>query len=305
MSNTAQRLTPEYEIVEDNGTIRYQEHGYPSDLIRWHAHDDYELHYIVATSGKVFIGDYIGNYSAGQLILTGPRLPHNWICQNDQTAVELRDMIIRFDHESFSLGMKTIPELAEVLPLLAKAKSGIEFLNIDHHYIRQTFEAVRASSGLTRLTLALPLLQHLAQSADYRLLSTVQIDLKSNEALQRKINTVVDYVTQNYDQDISLADVSSLIGMSDSHFSRFFKKATGNRFIEFVNRVRISRACNLLTETDDQIANICFQVGFNNVANFNRRFHELKGVTPRDFRTQSNLNTKTNILPIFTDPSNA
>lgn len=144
--------------------------------------------------------------------------------------------------------------------------------------------------------MALPLLQYLAQSKDYRLLSTVQIDLKSNESLQRKINTVVDYVTQHYDQDISLADVSSLIGMSDSHFSRFFKKATGNRFIEFVNRVRISRACNLLTETDEQIANICYQVGFNNVANFNRRFHELKGVTPREFRSQTELNKKVSVL---------
>lgn len=289
MSTTTKRNTPEYELV-DNGieTIRYLEHGYPSDLIRWHAHDDYELHFIVATSGKVFVGDYIGNFGPGQLILTGPRLPHNWICQNNQEPVEVRDMVIRFDHEAFSDGMKIIPELAEVLPMLLRAKSGIEFFDLDLEELKKTFETVRDSSGLQRVIQALPLLKKLAQSQNYRLLSTVQIDLKSNEALQRKINTVVDYVSQNYNQDISLSNAANLINMSDSHFSRFFRKATGNRFIEFVNRVRISRACNLLTETDQQIANICFQVGFNNVANFNRRFHELKGVTPRDFRSQSN-----------------
>lgn len=289
MPNTAKRITPEYEIVEDNETIRYLEHGYPCELIRWHAHDDYELHFIVATSGKVFVGDYIGNYSPGQLILTGPRLPHNWICQQNQEAVQLRDMVIRFDHESFSNGMKVIPELAEILPMLTRAKSGIEFFDLDPDYLQEVFQKVRDSSGLSRLILSLPLLQKLAQSRHYRLLSTVQIDLKSSELLQRKINTVVDYVSQNYGQDIKLSSVASLIGMSDSHFSRFFKKATGNRFIEFVNRVRVSRACSLLTETDQQIATICFQVGFNNVANFNRRFHELKGVTPRDFRSQSNV----------------
>ncbi|ETX10592.1 AraC family transcriptional regulator [Marinomonas ushuaiensis DSM 15871] len=289
MSTTAKRITPEYEIVQDNETIRYLEHGHPSDLIRWHAHDDYELHFMVETSGKVFVGDYIGNYSPGQLILTGPRLPHNWICQNDKQSVEVRDMVIRFDHESFSNGMKIIPELAEVIPMLARAKSGIEFFDLDHEYLKETFQRVRDSSGLSRLIIALPLLQKLAKTPDYRLLSTVQIDLKSNETLQRKINTVVDHVTQNYNHDITLSSVAGLIGMSDSHFSRFFKKATGNRFIEFVNRVRISRACSLLTETDQQIATICFQVGFNNVANFNRRFHELKGVTPRDFRIQSNI----------------
>lgn len=202
-------------------------------------------------------------------------------------------MVIRFDHESFSLGLKVIPELAEILPMLIRAKSGIEFLNLDPDYLKNTFQAVRDCHGLQRVITALPLLSQLANSHDYRLLSTVQIDLKSNETLQRKINTVVDYVSQNYSQDICLSDAASLIGMSDSHFSRFFKKATGNRFIEFVNRVRISRACSLLSETDQQIANICFQVGFNSLANFNRRFHELKGVTPRDFRSQISKNDKT------------
>ncbi|MFD1381890.1 helix-turn-helix domain-containing protein [Rhodanobacter aciditrophus] len=284
---TTKRLTPEYELVHEGiETIRYLEHGHPSELIRWHAHDDYELHFIVASTGKVFVGDYIGNYKPGQLILTGPRLPHNWICQNSDTSVPLRDMVIRFDHEAFEQGCKIVPELAEILPMLARAKSGIEFFNVDFDYLQETFAQVRDSSGLQRVMNALPLLHQLSQSRSYRLLSTVQIDLKSSETLQRKINTVVDYVSQNYANDITLANVASLIGMSDSHFSRFFKKATGNRFTEFVNRMRISRACSLLTETDQQIANICFQVGFNNVANFNRRFHELKGVTPRDFRAQ-------------------
>jgi len=281
------RNTPELELIEHVETIRYLEHGFPSDLIRWHAHDDYELHFIVATTGKVFVGDYIGTYSPGQLILTGPRLPHNWVCKVDQEPAEVRDMVIRFDHESFSLGLKIIPELAEILPMLTRAKSGVEFLNQDPDYLNEIFQKVRDSHGLQRVIIALPLLSKLANSHDYRLLSTVQIDHKSSDTLQRKINTVVDYVSQNHSQNISLSDVASLIGMSDSHFSRFFKKSTGNRFIEFVNQVRIGRACTLLAETDGQIANICFEVGFNNVANFNRRFQELKGSTPRDFRTQS------------------
>lgn len=282
------RREPEYELVNEGAeTIRYLEHGYPSDLIRWHAHDDYELHFIVATTGKVFVGDYIGHYQPGQLILTGPHLPHNWICQENEHAVPVRDMAIRFSHESFSNGMKVIPEFSEILPLLANAKSGVEFLDLDRDFLIESYHKVRDSKGFTRLSHAFSLLQRLMETQQYRLLSTVQIDHKSSDTLQRKINTVVDYVSQNYSQPICLSDVAGLIGMSDSHFSRFFKKSTGNRFIEFVNQVRVSRACILLAETDEQIANICFQVGFNNVANFNRRFQELKGVTPRDFRAQS------------------
>ncbi|MCZ2720775.1 AraC family transcriptional regulator [Marinomonas sp. 15G1-11] len=286
MSSTKNK-TPEYEILGDTiDTIRYLEHGFPSDLVRWHAHDDYELHLIVSTKGKVFVGDYIGSFSPGQIILVGPRLPHNWVCQNDQDPVDVRDMAIRFDHQSFSEGMKIIPEFSELLPLLAKAKSGIEFLDLDLNELIRRFQEIRDAQGLSKLLSTLSLLHRLANCQNYRLLSTAQIDQKTSEVQQRKINTVVDYVSQYYGDEISLSTAAELIGMSDSHFSRFFKKATGNRFIEFVNRVRISRACNLLAETDSQIATICFQVGFNNIANFNRRFHELKGVTPREFRSQ-------------------
>jgi AraC-like DNA-binding protein len=50
--------------------------------------------------------------------------------------------------------------------------------------------------------------------------------------------------------------------------------------------VRINSACHLLMQTDHYVTDICYQVGFNNVANFNRRFLEIKGMTPKEFRRQ-------------------
>jgi AraC-like DNA-binding protein len=86
---------------------------------------------------------------------------------------------------------------------------------------------------------------------------------------------------------IFAAEHAEKLGMSESKFSRFFRKATGNTFTDFVNRVRISRACQLLMDTDQQITHICYEVGFNNVANFNRRFLQIKGIKPSEFRKQS------------------
>ena len=68
-----------YEAAEDAGFIRCLDHGFPTPLARWHYHDEYELHLIVATSGKAFVGDWIGQFQPGHLVLSGPRLPHNWI----------------------------------------------------------------------------------------------------------------------------------------------------------------------------------------------------------------------------------
>lgn len=287
MSSLA-KLTPEIELTDrSSGTVRYLQHGFPSELVRWHVHDEYELHFIVATTGKVFVGDYIGVFGPGQLILTGPRLPHNWISQNSpESEVALRDMAIHFNHETFEQGSKLIPELELILPLLERARSGIEFVGLDPVQVRQRFERIRDHQGLERLLHFLQFLLELAEWKDYRLLSTMQMNSKANELMQRKINTVVEYVINHIDQPISLQQMSNLVGMSESHFSRYFRRATGNRFVEFLNRLRVSRACSLLAETDEQIASICFQVGFNNVANFNRRFQELKGVTPREYRMQ-------------------
>jgi AraC-like DNA-binding protein len=81
--------------------------------------------------------------------------------------------------------------------------------------------------------------------------------------------------------------VAAELGMSESRFSRFFRRATGNTFTDFVNRVRVNRACHLLMETDRLVTHICYEVGFNNVANFNRRFLEIKGMTPSEFRKQA------------------
>ena len=89
-----------YEAAEDVGFIRCLDHGYPTPLARWHYHDEYELHLIVATSGKAFVGDWIGQFQPGHLVLTGPRLPHNWISLDlPDGGVRLRDRVIQFHHE--------------------------------------------------------------------------------------------------------------------------------------------------------------------------------------------------------------
>ena len=94
-------------------------------------------------------------------------------------------------------------------------------------------------------------------------------------------------LTGDVAQALSMSEFAAELGMSESRFSRFFRRATGNNFIDFVNRVRISRACLLLMETNRYITHICYDVGFNNVANFNRRFLEIKGMTPSEFRRQA------------------
>ena len=91
----------------------------------------------------------------------------------------------------------------------------------------------------------------------------------------------------NYREELTLVDSADMACMSPSAFSRHFHATTGNRFTDFINRVRIGQACVKLYETDDRISSICFSVGFRNLANFNRQFSRIKGMTPRAYRDEA------------------
>jgi len=276
-----------YEAPEDTGLVRCLAHGYPTPLARWHFHDEYELHLITATSGKVFVGDWIGPFQPGHLVLCGPRLPHNWVSMDvPPEGVAERDLVIQFAHGPVAHAAEQIPELAEVMALLERARNGIEFFGLAERAVLH-WHAVKAARGLHRLVAFCAFLDDLAHCTDYRLLSSVRMQGEDNEAETDQVNALVNRITRDFSLPLSAAGIAAELGMSESRFSRFFRRATGNNFTDFVNRVRVNRACQLLMESDRLVTHICYDVGFNNVANFNRRFLEIKGLTPSEFRRQT------------------
>ena len=276
-----------YEAPEDTGVIRCLAHGFPTPLARWHHHDEFELHLIVATSGKAFIGDWIGPFSPGHLVLVGPRLPHNWVSMDlGGGSVAQRDLVIQFAPGPISAAAQHLPELAELAPLFERARHGIEFFG-QAAQAQAHWQQVKASRGLRRLAAFCDFLADLARCTDYRLLSAVQMQAVGDDAELDQINAIVNRLMADVAQPLVAAELAAGLAMSESQFSRFFRRATGNTFTDFVNRVRIQRACQLLMESKRPVGPICFDVGFNNLANFNRRFLAIKGLTPTEFRRQA------------------
>ena len=276
-----------YEEPGSYGCVRFLEHGYPNPLVRWHYHEEYELHLILASSGRVFVGDYIGHFQPGHLVLTGPRLPHNWISLDaPPQGLPQRDLILQFADAPLRRTAELLPEFSEVLHLLERARYGIEFFGLSTA-AESSIRKVRASHGIARFATFVDLLRTLTRWGEYRLLSSVQLQSFDDGKSQARIGRIVDYVSEHSASNLSMADLAAREGMSESAFSRFFQRGTGNTFTDFVNRLRVNKACQLLRETDSYIASVCFEVGFNNVAHFNRQFLRLKGVTPKQYRQQS------------------
>lgn len=272
-----------YEPPHEVGIIRCLAHGYPTPLARWHCHEEYELHLITASTGKCFVGDWIGNFEPGQLVLTGPRLPHNWISTDSpESGFPERDWVIQFPHAPIEHTMKLLPDTQYLSHLLERSKRGVEFFDFGDKAL-EYWHRMKSSQQLMRYGIFLELLDELARTDNYRLLSSVRLQGDGNES-DAQVNLIINRILEDSSRDFSVADLATELDLSESNFSRFFKKATGNTFTEFLTQVRIARACKLLMETDRQITLIGYETGFNNISNFNRRFHDVKGMTPSQFR---------------------
>jgi len=279
-------IEPEIEKVDrSTRSIRYLQHGWPSDLCRWHAHEEYELHLIVATRGKAFVGDHIADFKAGDLFMTGPDLPHNWI--TDQVwsePVEIRDMLIQFSHESVEKLAEGFPEFSQVLHMLTLAQSGIYFEGFNSTFARGHMESIRDNKGAERILAFVRFLVRLNEHAEKKTLSVTKLIQPEGGSKQARIALVVDHISKNYFERFSVAQAAEMANMSEITFSRNFNAATGHSFVDFLNRIRIAQACGMLYVSDDQITSIAQEAGFKNLANFNRQFLKVRGMTPSQYR---------------------
>lgn len=279
-------MSPEIEMVDrSTRSIRYLEHGWPNVLCRWHSHEEYELHLITESRGKAFVGDYIGDFRAGDLFMTGPNLPHNWITDSAfQGEIKTRDMLVQFSHQSVEKLAEGFPEFSQVLGLLRLAQSGIVFEGFNSTFARGHMESIRDNKGAERILAFVRFLVRLNEHAEKKTLSVNKLILPEGGSKQARIATVVDYLVENFCEGLSVGEAAEMASMTEITFSRNFQAATGHSFVEFLTRIRIGEACGMLYASDDQITSIAQAAGFKNLANFNRHFLKVKGMTPSEYR---------------------
>ena len=292
-------MHPQFEVVDrSNRSIRYLEHGWPTDLCRWHAHEEYELHLIVETRGKAFVGNFIGNFEPGSLFLTGPNLPHNWVTDSVSTEkIEIRDMLVQFSQKSFEKLAEGFPEFGGIRKMLDLAASGILFKGFNPTFARGHMEAIRDNTGPERILAFIRFLVRLNEHAEKVTLSETKLVNADGNSKYARIGNIIDHILENFNDDLNAVDTAEMAGMSLTTFGRNFSSVTGHSFVEFVNRVRIGQACGMLYASDDQVTSICFDVGFKNVANFNRHFLKIKGMTPSVYRETPRKELSDKIYP--------
>jgi AraC-like DNA-binding protein len=286
-------VQPDLELVAvpRDESFKVWSHGYPYRTVRWHFHPEYEIQLITSTTGKYFVGDYIGNFAPGNLVMTGTNLPHNWVSNVPQGEhVDERCLILQFDAELVVNAIKVFPELKRVESLLDASRWGVLFRPETGAAAEPIMREMLGAQGMRRVTLFVALLDLLVQSAEQVKLASAAYSADPARYAETRINHVLSYIGKNLSQELRETELAELAGQSASAFSRYFRRHTGVPFVQYVNRLRINLACQLLMSGELSITDICYQVGFNNLSNFNRQFLALKDMSPSRWRAYQELN---------------
>ena len=288
-------MNPDLEVVQigRGESFKAWSHGYPYHTVRWHFHPEYELHHVVATSGRYFVGDYIGEFEPGNLVLTGPNLPHNWVSDvAEGVVVPLRGRVVQFTEGFMAQAAEVFPELAAWAAVRDLSRRGAGFSDATTATVAPMLQDLVTAHGVRRIELFIGILGALSQ-ADARPLTSANYLPDPSGFMSAGINKALAYIDAHLTEPFTEGDLATIAGRSASAFSRSFRRHTGMALVQYVNRLRINLACQLLMGTGDaSITEIAYAVGFNNLSNFNRQFLTQKGMPPSRFRALLAQNAK-------------
>ncbi|ULQ52641.1 AraC family transcriptional regulator [Flavihumibacter fluvii] len=260
---------------------------YPFFPTPWHFHPEYELVLVTESTGKRFIGDSINNFGPGDLALIGPYLPHFY--RNDEqyhypdSCLMAKSIVVHFLPESFGTSFLDLPEMKKIRQLLINSKKGIAFTGKTNTLASEKIWQLTRLKGIQRWLLLVEILQLMAGTRDYNYISNDLVE-GINKTESDRMDAVLNFVLENFQNEIRLADVASLVNMAENSFSRYFSQRTRKTFTSYVNEIRLSHASKLLIETNESISEISFRCGFNNRSNFNRQFSQMHGRSPLNYR---------------------
>ena len=283
----AREARPRFEqvLTAENETFLWRIDDYPWARSVWNFHPEFEIHLIRKSTGTVFIGDYIGEFSQGHLTIVGGNLPHNWVSHiRAGETVDSRDLVVQFSPEKLKKASTYLPEIGALNKFLELALRGILFVGETARIGANALEAMGDARGLGRLNQFLQLLELLAASNTYKVLSSPGFSPDLNSSALDIMQRCTSYICDRMASDLSLTDVAKVAGMTESTFSRFFQKNSGRSFTDYLTELRVGRACRLLTETQRPVSAICYEVGYLNLSNFNRNFLKRRGMTPSRYR---------------------
>lgn len=265
---------------DESRSFRVFEYKGPGFKRGWHYHPEVELIMFLESSGPLFVGDHIGTYGPGDMMLFGANLPHELRYIHGPVSC----IWIHFGLDWFENTFGDLPECTAILRLLTRAKRGL-------HFEGETFDAASAmlgemttKSGLPCLISLLQILELLANSKTGKTYSSPGFEPALDDSASARIQKIHEYVFGHFKDTIDHEELARIVGLSRSALSHFFRRTTGRTLTDFANEVRVGHACHMLINTTLNISEVAYACGFQSLSHFNNTFRRIKTINPTEFR---------------------
>jgi AraC-like DNA-binding protein len=252
-------------------------------LNNWHYHPEIEVLFIKRSTGTWIVGDHIGPFQSGDILLIGPDLPHCFRHEYDHdTAGE--SICIKFVPGIFGNQFFNLPETKEIKELLSLCNYGLKLIGKTKKSLSATFDKMLVATPGKKLVYLLSMLEEIAETKEYIPLSSKGFMQSPVATDKDRIKLVFDHTFNHYTEKISLNQVAALLNMTRQSFCRYFKTKTKKTYIQFLMEVRIGYACRLLIEDEKNVSEISYEAGYNNISHFNHQFKLITKKKPLEYK---------------------
>jgi AraC-like DNA-binding protein len=269
-------------------SVIFYEEEIPHFIVPWHYHPEIEILCVLKSTGTCYVGDSINNFTEGEICILGENVPHWWKSDDkflvNTGELNTKALIIQFKKEIFDFHFINIPEMAQIKGLLERCQRGMQFTGNVRHMLGEKIKTLFDNKGVNRITDMILLLDIMANTKEYRYLSSIGYSKMINTFDFHRFNSIHEYIIHNFTKPIKLEEVADAVSMSPTAFCRYFKKRTGKTFFTFLNEFKVGHACKLLTEKKMSVSRTCVESGFNNLSHFNDLFKKIVKITPTEYQ---------------------
>ncbi len=251
----------------------------------WHQHPECEITLVLRGGAERWVGDRVEGLVPGDLVFLGSNLPHDYRAdrrRRHKSAVEA--VVVQFAPTALGGDWQACSSMSYMLRLFGRARRGLQVSGCTRDRAEAILLRMADSHGARRLIMLLEVLELFATSAELSEIASEGFGLESAERSADRIGTVLAYIEGHFKEKVSVHAYARMTGLSDSAFTRLFKRCTCSTLPNFVNQFRIARACRFLAETDLSVAQITSECGFVAASHFQRQFRKHKRCTPLEYR---------------------
>ncbi len=255
----------------------------------WHYHNKYEISFITEGSGKRIVADSIEEFHPGDLIFIGKKLPHVWIADKDTSTPSgrtLETVYLQFADDVLPSELLALPEFENVKRALRLAERGMKIVGDTLNEVSRIMLQLPYMKHFERVINFYNIMDIIGKSESVELLTSEEYLKKRFTTSSKRIAMIHEYLMNNYKEEIDLEKLAELVSLAKGSLCRLFKAEMGCTIFEYLNKIKVDYACNLLMDEDHSVVDVSFDSGFNNLSHFNKQFKKQTKLTPSQYRKQ-------------------